>query len=113
MMRPDPEARDSDIRAAIAAKETQDVKIAQKIMATHREAFIQKFPHQLEHCMRLTAERLQACLNKPDGVVLSDPRTWPATADDVLCLARSLESLYGIHKDLAEKKNTDPIDTVM
>ncbi len=98
-MRPDPEARDSDIRAAIAAKETQDVKIAQKIMATHREAFIQKFPHQLEHCMRLTAERLQACLNKPDGVVLSDPESWPADGETIRNLAMALESLYTIHRE--------------
>jgi hypothetical protein len=93
------EARDSDIRAAIAAKETQDTKIAQKIMATHREAFIQKFPHQLEHCMRLTAERLQACLNKPDGVVLSDPKSWPADAETIRNLAMALESLYTIHRE--------------
>jgi len=99
-MRPDAEARDSDIRAAIAAKETQDVKIAQKIMATHREAFIQKFPHQLEHCMRLTAERLQACLNKPDGVVLSDPGTWPADDETIRNLAMALESLYTIHREM-------------
>ena len=99
MMRPDPEARDSDIRAAIAAKETQDTKIAQKIMATHREAFIQKFPHQLEHCMRLTAERLQACLNKPDGVVLSDPGTWPADSEVIRNLAMALESLYTILRE--------------
>ena len=91
-------ARDSDIRAAIAAKETQDVKIAQKIMSTHREAFIQKFPHQLEHCMRLTAERLQACLNKPEGTVLADPRTWPADSEAIRNLAMALESLYMIHR---------------
>lgn len=92
-------ARDSDIRAAIAAKETQDVKIAQKIMSTHREAFVQKFPHQLEHCMRLTAERLQACLNKPEGVVLSDPGTWPADSEAIRNLAMALESLYMIHRE--------------
>jgi hypothetical protein len=100
MMRPDAEARDSDIRAAIAAKETQDTKIAQKIMATHREAFIQKFPHQLEHCMRLTAERLQACLNKPDGVVLHDTMTWPADDETIRNLAMALESLYTIHREM-------------
>lgn len=91
--------RDSDIRAAIAAKETQDVKIAQKIMSAHREAFIQKFPHQLEHCMRLTAERLQACLGKAEGVVLADPRTWPANTQDIRDLAMALESLYTIYRE--------------
>ena len=89
-----------EIRAAIAAKETQDVKIAQKIMATHREAFIQKFPGQLEHAMRLTAERLQACLAKPDGIMLGDPATWPADDETIRNLAMALESLYTIHREL-------------
>jgi len=93
-------ARDSTIREAIAAKETQDTKIAQKVLAAHREAFLQKFPHQLEHCMRLTAERLQACLVKTDGVVLSDPRTWPADDEVIRNLAMSLESVYTVYREI-------------
>ena len=96
-------ARDSDIRAAIAAKETQDVKIAQKIMSAHREAFRQKFPGQVEHCMRLTAERLLACLIKSDNIDLGHPTTWTASSDDILCLARALESLHSIHRSLAQE----------
>ena len=91
-------ARDSDIRAAIAAKETQDTKIAQKVMAAHREAFAQKFPGQLEHCLRLVTERLLHCLIKPDGLELRQPSTWPATPDDILCLARALESVWQVHQ---------------
>jgi hypothetical protein len=93
-------ARDSDIRAAIAAKETADTRIAQKVMAAHREAFHERFPGQIEHCLRLTAERLQACLNKPEHCVLMNPQTWPATPDDILGLARALESLHVIHRHL-------------
>lgn len=93
------EARDSTIRAAVAAKETQDTKIAQKVLAVHREAFREKFPGQIEHSLRLTAERLQACLNKGDGVVLADPRTWPASTQDIRDLAMSLESLYTIYRE--------------
>jgi hypothetical protein len=100
MMRPDAEARDSDIRAAIAAKETQDVKIAQKIMATHREAFRLKWPSQLEHCLRLTAERLQSCLNKPEGCVLQDPKTWPADDEAIRNLAMAVESLYAVYREV-------------
>lgn len=91
-------ARDSTIRAAVAQRETQDTKIAQKVMAAHREAFRERFPGQVEHTLRLTAERLQACLAKNDSVMLADPKTWPATAQDIRDLALALESLYSIHR---------------
>ena len=93
-------ARDADIRAAIAAKETQDVKIAQKIMATHREAFRERFPGQCEHALRLTAERLQACLNKPEGFDMQDQSTWPANAEVIRNLAMAMESLYTIYREV-------------
>lgn len=86
-----------EIRQALAAKQTQDTKIAQKVLAAHREAFREKFPGQIEHSLRLVAERLQACLNKGDGVVLADPRTWPANTQDIRDLAMALESLYSVH----------------
>jgi len=88
-----------DIRAAIAAKQTQDTKIAQKVMAAHREAFQVRFPGQVEHCLRLTAERLQACLIKREGQDTGEPLTWAAQPDDILALARSLESLWIIHRE--------------
>ena len=90
--------RDSDIRAAIAAKETQDTRIAQKVMAAHREAFVLRFPGAIEHCLRLVTERLLHCLIKPDGLELRQPSTWPATPDDILCLARALESVWQVHQ---------------
>jgi hypothetical protein len=93
-----------EIRAAIAAKETQDTKILQKVNAAHREAFREKFPGQIEHCLRLTAERLQACLLKPEGMVLGRPESWPAASDDILNLARSLESLWIIHTEQQDAK---------
>lgn len=88
-----------EIRAAIAAKETQDVKIAQKVMQAHREAFREKFPGQVEHSLRLTAERLQACLSKPEGFNLADRSTWPADDEAIRNLAMALESLYTIHRE--------------
>ena len=95
-------ARDSTIRAAIAAKETQDTKIAQKVLAAHREAFGTRFPGQIEHCLRLTAERLQSVLAKPDGTDLARPDTWPADADSILALARALESLWPIYREIGK-----------
>ena len=54
----------------------QDVKILQKVNAVHRDAFITKYPGQVEHCLRLTMERLQAGLDKRDGCDIADPDTW-------------------------------------
>ena len=60
----------------------RDVKIMQKVNQAHREAFKTRFPGQVEHCMRLTAERLQAILtNKPSDI--ADPATWTSTADEI------------------------------
>ena len=89
-----------EIRQAIAAKQAQDTKIAQKVLSAHREAFRSRFPGAVEHSLRLTAERLQHCLNKPDGCDLSHPQSWPASPDDILGLARALESLWTVYRDL-------------
>ena len=110
MMPPDQTARDEDIRRAIVERETRDVKIAQKIGAAHRQAFRERFPGQVEHCLRLTAERLQACLVKGDGLDISHPRTWPATSDDILGLARALESLWMVHRDLRQEPRPGPTE---
>jgi len=53
-----------------------DTKILQKVNRVHREAFAEKYPGQVEHCLRLTMERLQAGLDKRDGCDISDPETW-------------------------------------
>lgn len=90
----------ADIRAAIAAKETQDVKIAQKVLQAHREAFRERFPGQCEHALRLTAERLQAMLTKPEGFDMHDARTWPANSEDIRNMAMALESLYTIYREV-------------
>lgn len=87
------------MRSVQAARETQDVKIAQKVLQAHREAFRERFPGQIEHSLRLTAERLQACLNKPEGMVVSDPSTWPANDECIRNMAMALESLYVIYRE--------------
>lgn len=74
---------------------TQDTLIAQKVNLAHRAAFRQRFPGQIEHCMRLVAERLQAVLvAKPTD--LSDPNTWaasPAAIHDLCCALDRLAQL--------------------
>ena len=87
------DVRDSVIRQAQQRRATEDVKILQKVNAVNREAFVQKFPGQIEHCMRLVSERLHHCLSKPEGVDLSDPTTWPAEPRDIDQLAQALWNL--------------------
>ena len=76
------------------AQLVQDVKIEQKINAAHREAFHQKFPGQIEHCMRLIAERLQTGLRKDSDLQISD-----CSAKD---LSWALLNLYQIHQELKD-----------
>ena len=76
------------------AQRVQDVKIEQKINAAHREAFQHKFPGQIEHCMRLVAERLQTGLRKDNDVQLSD-----CSAKD---LSWALLNLWTIHQDIKD-----------
>jgi len=83
------EARHGEIRQAVAERQARDTQILQKVNATYREAFRERFPGQVEHCMRLVAERLQQGLNKNADVQLSDT----AVRD----LATALLSLHEIH----------------
>lgn len=86
------EVRDGMIHQAQQERLVRDVKIAQKVNAVNREAFKSRFPGQIEHCMRLTAERLQAMLTaKPDD--LTNPNTWHATAADIRDLTQALDFL--------------------
>jgi len=81
-----------EVRDAVKKKEDimfQETKILQKVNKVHREAFKERFPGQVEHCMRLTAERLQALLTaKPSD--LTDTSTWKGTPDEILALSHGL-----------------------
>ena len=46
-------------RQQAAEQQVQEVKILQKVNKAHRDAFPVKFPGQVDHCLRLTMERLQ------------------------------------------------------
>ena len=84
--------RDAEIHQAREARRVQDVLIEQKVMAVHREAFHHKFPGQVEHIMRLIAERLQVGLRKDQPVELM--------ASEIADLALALDHVYRIHCDL-------------
>lgn len=92
------ELRDGMINAAVEQRRVDETKIMQKVNAANREAFLAKFPGHLEHSMRLVSERLLNCLNKPAGIDLANPDTWPATATEISDLAHALYHLESIHQ---------------
>ena len=94
-----PQLRDGMIHNAVESRRADETKIMQKVNAVNREAFTQRFPNQIEHHMRLISERLQACLTKPQGFVLDQPNTWPASTDDIFALAHALKDLNTVRQD--------------
>jgi len=83
-------------RQQIAQQQVSDVKILQKVNRLHRDAFAEKYPGQVEHCLRLVMERLQAGLDKRDGVDIADPDTWRLTTQelsDLACCAHRLNEI--------------------
>jgi len=99
MSNPVPTVRDGMIHNAVETRRADDVKIMQKVNAVNRESFVQRFPNQLEHHMRLVSERLQACLTKTESTVLANPDTWPATADEIFALSQALRNLNEVRRD--------------
>lgn len=90
-----PEVRNGMIDQAQQQRMVKDTVILQKVNAAHREAFKTRFPGQIEHCMRLTAERLHKMLtNVPADQ--SDPATWCATAQELRDMATALHLLSEI-----------------
>ena len=90
--------RDGMIHQAQQERMVRDTLISQKINASHREGFKARFPGQIEHCMRLTAERLQAILTrKPTD--LADPATWNSTTEEIANLAQALYNLSKINRE--------------
>jgi hypothetical protein len=75
-----------------------DVKIMQRVNRVHREAFAEKFPGQCEHCLRLVMERLQAGLDKRDGVDPSRPETWRMSTAEIADLAEAANQLNQIRQ---------------
>ena len=83
-------------RQAREVKRAQDTVIMQKVNHAHREAFRQKFPGQIEHCLRLTVERLQKGLSKEADMQISDR--------DCHDLAIALETLFRIYQQVYQQE---------
>jgi hypothetical protein len=83
-------------RQDLARQQTADVKILQKVNAASREAFGVKYPGQVEHCLRLIMERLQAGLDKRSGVDVGDPDTWRMSTQELRDLADAAHLLNTI-----------------
>ena len=81
-------------------RQVQDVRILQKVNAAHREAFSVKYPGQIEHCLRLVVERLQAGLDKRGNVDVANPATWILSVNEIAALSEAAERLHRIRKDL-------------
>jgi hypothetical protein len=81
-----------------AAQQTADVKILQKVNAVTREAFLDKYPGQVEHCLRLTMERLQAGLDKRGSVQIDAPLTWRMSTAELRDLAETAQVLDTIRR---------------
>ena len=90
-------SKDAIIDQAQQQRIARDTLILQKVNAAHREAFKSRFPGQVEHCMRLTAERLHKMLtNVPADI--SNPETWTATAHEIRDMATALHLLSDINQ---------------
>ena len=76
-------------------KQVLDTRILQKVNGAHREAFLEKFPGQTEHILRLISERLHMGLDKRDGVRVNDPSTWILDANEIRDLS---EAMYYINE---------------
>ena len=85
-------------RQELAQKQTADVKILQKVNAASREAFGVKYPGQVEHCLRLVMERLQAGLDKRDGIDVARPETWRMSTVEILDLTHAAQLLNEIRR---------------
>jgi len=91
---------DGVIRQAREQAKTSDTLIMQKINASHRVAFVEKFPGQIEHILRLLCERLHFGLDKRDNVVIEDKTTWKLSPEELKDLSLAVEAIYFIRKDL-------------
>lgn len=87
-------------RQQIAQEQLADTKILQKVNAVHRNAFAEKFPGQVDHCLRLVMERLQAGLDKRDGCDVADPHTWKMSTVELADLAQTAFNLNAIKNNI-------------
>jgi len=92
--------RDNVIKAAQDAARYNDTLILQKVNASHRIAFADKYPNQVEHILRLITERLQLGLTKLEATDLQDPDTWILSCDEINNLAEAMFYVHQIRQEL-------------
>lgn len=92
--------RDTVIRQAQEQAKHSDTLIMQKVNASHRLAFIEKYPGQIEHVLRLLIERLQAGLDKRDGIIIDDPDTWKLSSQELAELSQAVLNIHTIRESL-------------
>jgi len=92
------EHRNNEIRKAQEAVRHNDTLILQKINASHRVAFQEKFPGQIEHILRLLTERLQAGLDKRDNVQLEDVTTWKLSPAELHDLSSAIHDIFVVRQ---------------
>jgi hypothetical protein len=83
-------------------KQVLETRILQKVNGAHREAFLEKFPGQTEHILRLITERLHLGLDKRDGVRANDPDTWILSSEEILALAAAMKQINDIRLSLKD-----------
>jgi len=87
-------------RQDLAHREEADTRILQKVNAIHRDAFPEKYPRQVEHCLRLVMERLQKSLEKRVGEDPANPASWRISTEELVDLATTAYHLDTIRKGL-------------
>jgi hypothetical protein len=87
-------------------KQVLDTRILQKVNGAHREAFVEKFPGQCEHILRLITERLHHGLDKRDNVRVNDPNTWILNAEEIAHLAEAMYHINEIRQTITATKET-------
>ena len=93
-------ARDTEIKSAQDAARYNDTLILQKVNASHRIAFADKYPNQVEHILRLITERLQLGLTKLEGTDLQQPNTWILSCEEIDHLASAMFYVHQIRQDM-------------
>jgi len=91
-------------RQILSVRQAEDVKIMQKVNGAHREAFAEKYPGQVEHCLRLVMERLQVGLDKRDGVDIANPDTWRLSTAELADLSTAAKNLNEIRNGFLTTK---------
>jgi hypothetical protein len=93
-------SRDTEIKSAQDAARYNDTLILQKVNASHRIAFSDKYPNQVEHILRLITERLQLGLTKLEGTDLQQPDTWILSCEEIEHLANAMFYVHQIRQDM-------------